>query len=588
LVELLEFEMKFIKYKMVLRIPLLYFTFSAIWILLSDTLVNLFFPDPRNAAMVQTYKGWGFVAVTSILLLIVLYRELLAHDRDAQRIGMIQTALDETSNRFRTLFESSPIGIAVTNGSSIVYSNPEFAIMFGFSSPEDLEGSLLAERIAEESREDFIQSFSYAAQDLLKSVQFEAQGVRKNGSEISLVIQTGKIQAGANGDLVSFFVDSTRQKRTEQDLIYQIEKLNALRNIDTAINFSMELKPVLNTILDQVTALLKVDAASIFLLKKDSQSLEFAAGKGFITSAFHRQFIPIGDDPAGRVVLTRQTTSIPDLRQYPAFENKDGIAREGFLTAYIVPLIAKGLVKGVLQVFHRSLLEPDKVWLDYLETLAGQAAIAVDSSFTYEDLYHSNIEIIRAYEETIEGWSNALDLRDHETEGHTRRVTYLTLQLAETMGLNPSDFIHIQRGALLHDIGKMGIPDSILLKDGPLTEEERANMHKHPLYAFELLSPISYLRQAMEIPYCHHEKWDGSGYPRGLRGDMIPLEARIFSIVDVFDALLSNRPYRKGLELNEVLAFIEEQSGTQFDPEIVSVFLEMVRTRSDSLLKDYY
>ncbi|MHC1783346.1 MAG: HD domain-containing phosphohydrolase [Anaerolineaceae bacterium] len=579
--------MKLSKYKMVLRIPFLYFIFSAIWIILSDTLVNLLFPDARNAATVQTYKGWGFVVVTSILLLIVLYRELLAHDRDAQHIGMIQTALDETSIRFRTLFESSPIGIAVSDDSSIIYTNPEFAIMFGFSSPEELEGSSLAERIAAGSREDFNQSYSYATQDLLKSVQFEAQGIRKDGSEISLVIQAGKIQAGENSDLVSFFIDSTRQKRTEQDLIYQIEKLSALRSIDTAINFSMELKPVLTTILDQVTTLLKVDAASIFLLKKDSQSLEFAAGKGFSTTEFHRLNITVGDDPAGRVVLTRQTTSIPDLRENPAFENKEAIASEGFLTAYIVPLIAKGLVKGVLQVFHRSLLEPDTVWLDYLETLAGQAAIAIDSSFTYEDLYRSNIEIIRAYEETIEGWSNALDLRDHETEGHTRRVTYLTLQLAGEMGLTPSDLIHIQRGALLHDIGKMGIPDSILLKEGPLTTEERAIIQRHPVYAYELLSPISYLHPAMEIPYCHHEKWDGSGYPRGLQGDMIPLEARIFSVVDVFDALLSNRPYRKGLVLDEVLKFIEDQSSTHFDPEIVRVFLEMVQTRREILLKDY-
>ncbi|MEA2575140.1 MAG: hypothetical protein QOH93_2438, partial [Chloroflexia bacterium] len=178
-----------------------------------------------------------------------------------------------------------------------------------------------------------------------------------------------------------------------------------------------------------------------------------------------------------------------------------------------------------------------------------------------------------AYEATLEGWSHALDLRDKETEGHTQRVTEMTVRLAQELGAPEADVVQIQRGALLHDIGKMGIPDSILLKPGPLTEEEWEIMRKHPVYAYELLSPISFLRPALDIPYCHHEKWDGTGYPLGLKGEQIPLAARIFAVVDVYDALSSDRPYRKSWPQDKVLAHIRELSGTHFDPRIVEAFL---------------
>ncbi len=574
------------KRKMVLRVPLLYLLFAALWIILSDTLVESLFPDRQAAALAQTYKGWFFVLVTAVLLAVALRKELILHDRDQQRIGMIQTALDETSIRFRTLFESSPIGIAVSNGSTITYCNPEFAIMFGFTSVKELEGCPLIDRIAEESRDDFGMSISFATKDLLNSVQFEARGLKKDGAEISLVIQAGKIYAGAQRDLVSFFIDSTRQKQTEQDLLHQIEKLNALRIIDAAINFNMELKPVLVTILEQVTNQLKVDAACIYLLKNDCRHLEFSVSYGFRTDTFQRSRIPVGEDPAGKAVLSRKTIAIPDLNASQPFANRKGIIAEGFRSSYVIPLVAKGKVKGVLEVFHRSMLNPDSVWLDYLDTLAGQTAIAIDNAFAYEDLQRSNMEIVRAYEETIEGWSNALDLRDHETEGHTRRVTALTLNMVKAMGLQSPEIIHIQRGALLHDIGKMGIPDRILLKRGPLTPREQEIMNRHPIYARELLSPITYLRPAMEIPYCHHEKWDGTGYPRGLGGEEIPLEARIFSVVDVYDALRSDRPYRKAWTEEDTLRYILERSGKDFDPQVVVLFKHLMNRHRDIFLKD--
>ncbi len=182
-----------------------------------------------------------------------------------------------------------------------------------------------------------------------------------------------------------------------------------------------------------------------------------------------------------------------------------------------------------------------------------------------------------AYEATIEGWSHAMDLRDKETEGHTQRVTELTLKMAHALHVGEEEQTHIRRGALLHDIGKLGIPDSILLKEGKLTDEEWVLMRKHPVHAHEMLSQIEYLRPALDIPYNHHEKWDGTGYPRGLKGEAIPLAARMFAIADVWDAVTSDRPYRAAWTKEQALTYIIENSGTHFDPAMVQVFLKVIK-----------
>jgi PAS domain S-box-containing protein len=191
---------------------------------------------------------------------------------------------------------------------------------------------------------------------------------------------------------------------------------------------------------------------------------------------------------------------------------------------------------------------------------------------------HDNLQ--EAYQRTIEGWVHALDLRDRETEGHTQRVTELTIKVAKTLGFSDEELSHIRRGALLHDMGKLAIPDEILQKPGPLTEEEWEKMRRHPIDAYEMLSPISYLLPALEIPYCHHERWDGSGYPRGLKGDEIPLVARLFAIVDVWDALCSDRPYRKKLPQKEVITYLREKSGELFEPRLVDVFLSVIENET--------
>lgn len=193
-----------------------------------------------------------------------------------------------------------------------------------------------------------------------------------------------------------------------------------------------------------------------------------------------------------------------------------------------------------------------------------------------ENFAQAHDQLLSAYNATIEGWSRAMELRDRETEGHAQRVTELTLQLARAMFVSEDQLIHIRRGALLHDIGKLGIPDSVLHKPGPLTADEWSIMYQHPQYAYDMLAPIPYLHPALDIPYCHHEKWDGTGYPRGLQGEDIPLAARLFCIVDTWDALTSDRPYRPAWSLEDALVYLREQAGLHFEPNVVDLFYKVM------------
>ena len=192
-------------------------------------------------------------------------------------------------------------------------------------------------------------------------------------------------------------------------------------------------------------------------------------------------------------------------------------------------------------------------------------------------LQQSHANLLEAYEATIEGWSHAMDLRDHETEGHGRRVAELTVEMAKAFGMQDEELVHIRRGAFLHDMGKLGIPDAILQKPAELTKQEWETMCKHPQFAYNMLYPIEYLRMALDIPLNHHEKWDGTGYPHGLKGEEIPVAARLFTIVDVWDALTSDRPYRAAWSHEEALAYIREQSGRHFDPQIVDLFFKVIK-----------
>jgi putative nucleotidyltransferase with HDIG domain len=371
--------------------------------------------------------------------------------------------------------------------------------------------------------------------------------------------------------------NSIHRMYLHEQTIKQLERLAALRSIDLAISSVFDLQITLTILINEVIKQLNVDAASVLLIQAGSGSLEYVAGQGFYTHKIEATNQRIGQGNASRAVIERHIIEVSDLTTYTGkFMRAQLLAEEDFVSYYAVPLISKGEAKGVLEIFNRSRLNPDREWLDFLETLGGQTAIAIENSILFQDLQRSNFELALAYDATIEGWSRALDLRDRETEGHTQRVTDLTLKLARKMGLSEEQLILIRRGALLHDIGKMGIPDYILLKPEELTDEEQQLMRQHPQLAYNMLEPIAYLRDALNIPYCHHEKWDGTGYPNKLSGTQIPLEARLFTIVDVWDAITTDRPYRKGWPKKKALKYIHEQSGKDFDPKMVEKFLQEI------------
>jgi HD-GYP domain-containing protein (c-di-GMP phosphodiesterase class II) len=357
----------------------------------------------------------------------------------------------------------------------------------------------------------------------------------------------------------------------------RLSNLQSLHTIDLAVSSSFNLNFILTIILGQALHQLQMDAASILLFDKLTHTLLFAAGQGFRTDALKHTTLHIGEGHAGRVALERTLVTIPDLAQDQEFRRSPSLVNEGFVAYFGVPLIVKGEVRGVLEVFQRAPRKPDAEWLSFLTTLAGQASIAIDNVTLFSDLQRSNMNLKIAYDTTLEGWSKALDMRDHETEGHTERVADMTEKLARERGMSEDDLIQVRRGALLHDIGKMAIPDAILLKPGPLTDEEWTLMRRHPEFAHELLWPIEYLRPALDIPWCHHEKWDGAGYPRGLKEEQIPLAARLFAVVDVWDALRSDRPYRVGWSDERVREHIRSQAGTHFDPDVVDLFLHLIR-----------
>lgn len=339
------------------------------------------------------------------------------------------------------------------------------------------------------------------------------------------------------------------------------------------LSSQLDLPTLLQTITERSVMLLAAFAGGIYLYDPARNDLEHVASVGHLLPLGMR--LQLGQGVAGRVAETRQPLIV---NNYQTWEHRaPQYAAIPFAGVVGVPMLYRGDLIGVLTVAlsgtdERRLTDTDA---RFLTLFAGQAASAVYNANLFNHLQRSSEDLAVAYDATIEGWSRALDLRDHETEGHSQRVTEMTERLACALGMSEEERLHVRRGALLHDIGKMGIPDSILLKPGPLTDDEWGIMRQHPTYAYELLEPIAFLRPALDIPYSHHEKWDGTGYPRGLKGEQIPLAARLFALVDVWDALCSDRPYRPAWPYEKVCDHLRQQAGLHFDPNLLELFLQL-------------
>ncbi len=494
--------------------------------------------------------------------------------RDITARKEAEEALRRSEEQYRRIVEVSYEGICLISADlRVAFVNDRLAEMFGYTVEEMTGASIFLftddiGRVEMEHRMRLTQQGNRGAR--------EARYRRKDGSTVwtitssaSLVDEAGQLIGG-----LSMFTDITARKHAEEKAARHVARLSTLRSIDTAIMAGGDLPRTLKVILDQIVGLMGVDAAAVLVRSPETEALDYVTGRGFRDDSMFQGRRHLGEGPAGRAVLERRRVVVPALSREPA--NRPIQATEDGFVAYLAqPLIAKGQVRGVLELCGRTPFSADPDWLDFMETVAGQAAIAIDNAQLFEGFQRSAMQLTVAYDATIEGWARALDLRDCETEGHSRRVTELTLTLARAMGIDDDLLVQVRRGALLHDIGKMGIPDHILLKPGPLTEEEWTIMRKHPTFAYKLLLPITYLRPALDIPYLHHERWDGAGYPNGLAGEQIPLTARIFAVVDVWDALRADRPYRPAWPAEKVRGHLRALAGSHFDPAVVETFLAL-------------
>lgn len=478
----------------------------------------------------------------------------------------------ELERQFRHFFDQNLSGMAMfTSTGELKQVNRSFLTLLGLDAQQlpDFWSLFPVKSMAAAIRDKLESGSSYGPKvlDLL----------RLDGRRVS-VLATFQI-SGPESLIWANFIDHTEQQ-------LQFKKLSALRAIDLAIAGSFDLNLTLNVALDQVLTQLDVAAATVLVFNPLTHMLNGVLEKGFSNHEILKVPLGLRDDLPGEAVISKRRFSVTNLRErLPGLPRGDLFHEEGFVVYHAVPILSKGAAIGVLEVFERESNFHDAEWFAFLDTLAGQISIGVDSIQTFEKLQNANLDLLQAYDATIEGWSKALDLRDKETEGHSQRVTRVSTLLAQRMGLDEKQIVQIRRGALLHDIGKMGVPDSILLKPGSLTAEEWEVMKTHPGLAYKLLSTVRFFSESLDIPWAHHEKWDGSGYPRGLKGEAIPLAARLFAVVDVWDALRSTRPYRNGLTWEATKEHLLKGSGSHFDPRVVESFLELMKTGDQEFRK---
>jgi PAS domain S-box-containing protein len=458
---------------------------------------------------------------------------------------MAEKALQESEEKFRKIFETSEIGISTNDlDGRFTNGNPALLKMLGYSLEEYC--SLTIKDISHPEDKSMDLSLYLEMLDGKKDFYtIEKRNRHKNGHYIwgqltSVLVRDGN---GAPQYAIGMFEDISKRKETEETL-HEREKF-------------------IQTIIDTVpVGIFTVNKAGIIdFLNPAGQEIwqgvryvavdELTEYKGWRLSNGSR--VEAHEWGSAKAVMHGETTLDEEI-EIEAFDGAHKIISNSGIPLYD----DDGNINGAVAILQ-----------DITERKKSERALQQYSE-----------ELKAAYDATLKGWSNALELREHETAGHSQRVVDLTIEMARGFGFSEEEIVHIQRGALLHDIGKMGIPDSILLKPGPLTEDEWVVMWQHPVYAKQLLIGIPYLAPALEIPYSHHERWDGSGYPLGLKGEEIPLSARIFAVIDIWDALGSDRPYRKGWPDHEILRYLKEKSGVLLDPEVVKVFIELINGRT--------
>lgn len=537
--------------------------------------------------MMHTRSGHAFPAEVALARVILNNRPVLhiaVHDLTERK--EMEASLRQSQAWLQRVIETAPSGIILMgpNG-QITYTNQAAEQILGLSRDEMRGMDFRAPKLKVATPEgqpipaDQL-PFANVWHTRQHVIGQELAISRPDGARRIISVNAAPMQErGVILGVVISLDDITERKESQMEVERQLGRITALRSIDQAINSRQTLSAALDIFLTETMQQLAVDGAAVMCLEEDELTLTYVSGMGLVGKSLVGKQTQRDRSPAWQAVRQQQTLRLSGPSAIQALDTLeipvtglDGAVREYFAA----PLSAKGKTTGVLEIYHRQPLTPSPDWLQFLETLAGQAALAISNFSFYEGLRKSTLDLAEAYQATLAGWSKALELRDQETQGHSRRVTDLTLRLARKLGLSEEEMIHIERGALLHDIGKMGVPDIVLQKPQPLTEEEWQVMRMHPIYAYQMLIPIPYLHPALAIPFCHHEWWDGSGYPNGKKGEEIPLAARIFALVDVWDALRSDRPYRPAWPKEQVVEYIQDLKGRQFDPQLTDQFLQMM------------
>ena len=498
-------------------------------------------------------------------------------DETGTVLGVLGMAVDVTekvnsSERLGRLFqilEQATEGIIYTdNNFKISYINQATVDLYGWESDELIGKQpdiFNAEPLKEEYQAEIYETVT--AGDIFSG---QALNVRKDGSTFDCEMRICAItdSEGETTGYMSLVRDVTASNEAEKNLKRKLSETTILHEIAEAGARITDENEFINTVTQLVNETFYTDHVGILLVDEETDTLYPHSSYIGLKPKDFEERIPVGEGISGRVVQSGEPMIVPDVSAYDDYIP----ATPAMQSEICAPLSVGGKVIGVINVESGILDAFSEDDIQFLTTIAGQLATGIERTRLYRELVHSNLELSAAYNRTLEGWARALELRDHETQGHTERVTQLAMSMARAAGVDEDGLAHIRRGALLHDIGKIGIPDAILFKPGPLNERETAIMQRHTIFARDLLSRIPFLKLALDIPYLHHEKWDGTGYPLGLKGDQIPLAARIFAIVDVWDALISSRPYRPAWSKADTLAYILENAGNHFDPDLVPIF----------------
>jgi PAS domain S-box-containing protein/putative nucleotidyltransferase with HDIG domain len=488
---------------------------------------------------------------------------LITYIRDITEQKLAAQVIIESEEKFRALAENSAAGIFIHTGGRNIYVNPMWSSITGYSilellqkKPIDLADPTIP---AEEKKILVTQLNGETIPD-----RFEFAILTHNDEKKVIDLNITSIRFEERNAIMGTAIDITNRKEREHELEVIVEMSEALR-------ISIKQADILETSISKISDILKIDGSYIALVSDDPREIQMKIGTG-VWKAIEGTTIAINQGLSGHIIATGQVYINHDPQNDPSIVRPDLVSMLKSVAG--VPLIAAGRTIGVLVIGSKKILTENDIRL--MKAMGDFTASALHRADLFEQSILQARELQQAYNSTLEGWALALELRDKETQGHSVRIANLTLKLARRMGIPEAEMEKIRRGALLHDIGKLGVPDTILLKQSTLTPTEWATMQMHPSYAFEMLSQLKDFKESIDIPYCHHEWWDGSGYPRGMEGDNIPLAARIFCIVDVWDALTSDRPYRQAWTRKEALAHIINQAGTHFDPHVVNEFIKMI------------